>query len=174
MFSVHAQVKYKKSVWGVVKGFIEKNTWAGLEDFYTALLRALQSEYCIPPAKAKGRRPRRGNKRFVQSICFVVFHPPIFFSLSGVVSQQRPPEEPNNQKQPQTPRPTRSTPLVTKRQHVPRSRCESLQLFVAFLLITLIVLNVILFFKLWTLEGKRGNDDDHFPDFSKLKLVYLF
>lgn len=58
MFSVHAQVKYKKSVWGVVKGFIEKNTWAGLEDFYTALLRALQSEYCIPPAKAKGRRPR--------------------------------------------------------------------------------------------------------------------
>lgn len=35
MFSVHAQVKYKKSVWGVVKGFIEKNTWAGLEDFYT-------------------------------------------------------------------------------------------------------------------------------------------
>lgn len=97
-----------------------------------------------------------------------------FFTLSGVVSQQRPPEEPNNQKQPQTPRPTRSTPLVTKRQHVPRSRCESLQLFVAFLLITLIVLNVILFFKLWTLEGKRGNDDDHFPDFSKLKLVYLF
>lgn len=62
MFSVHAQVKYKKSVWGVVKGFIEKNTWAGLEDFYTALLRALQSEYCIPPAKAKGRRPRRGNE----------------------------------------------------------------------------------------------------------------
>lgn len=61
MFSVHAQVKYKKSVWGVVKGFIEKNTWAGLEDFYTALLRALQSEYCIPPAKAKGRRPRRGT-----------------------------------------------------------------------------------------------------------------
>ncbi|XP_037042706.1 protein Aster-B-like isoform X2 [Bradysia coprophila] len=146
MFSVHAQVKYKKSVWGVVKGFIEKNTWAGLEDFYTALLRALQSEYCIPPAKAKGRRPRR-----------------------GIVSLQRPPEEPNSQKQPQTPRLTRSQPLVTKRQHVPRNRCESFQLFVAFLLITLIVLNVILFFKLWTLEGKRANGDEEFPDFSKLK-----
>ncbi|KAJ6648303.1 Protein Aster-B [Pseudolycoriella hygida] len=146
MFSVHAQVKYKKSVWGVVKGFIEKNTWAGLEDFYTALLRALQSEYCIPPAKAKGRRPRR-----------------------GVVSQQRLPEEQNNHKQPQTARPTRSTPLVTKRQHIPRSGWESLQLFVAFLMITLIVLNVILFFKLWTLEGKRGSDENNFPDFTKLK-----
>lgn len=170
MFSVHAQVKYKKSVWGVVKGFIEKNTWAGLEDFYTALLRALQSEYCIPPAKAKGRRPRRGNtiRCYISPYCPY----PIHSFSKGIVSLQRPPDEPNSQKQPQTPRVTRSQPLVTKRhQHVPRSRCESFQLFVAFLLITLIVLNVILFFKLWTLEGKqRGtNGDDEFPDFSKLK-----
>ncbi|XP_023170672.2 protein Aster-B isoform X3 [Drosophila hydei] len=60
MLSVHAQIKYKKSIWGVVKGFIEKNTWAGLEDFFGAQLHALQSETCIPPAKGKGRRPRRG------------------------------------------------------------------------------------------------------------------
>ncbi|EDW63954.2 uncharacterized protein Dvir_GJ10381, isoform F [Drosophila virilis] len=61
MLSVHAQIKYKKSIWGVVKGFIEKNTWAGLEDFFGAQLHALQSETCIPPAKGKGRRPRRGT-----------------------------------------------------------------------------------------------------------------
>ncbi|XP_016974190.2 membrane-anchored lipid-binding protein YSP2 isoform X8 [Drosophila rhopaloa] len=60
MLSIHTQIKYKKSVWGVVKGFIEKNTWAGLEDFFGAQLHALQSETCIPPAKGKGRRPRRG------------------------------------------------------------------------------------------------------------------
>ncbi|XP_030246976.1 protein Aster-B isoform X6 [Drosophila navojoa] len=59
MLSVHAQIKYKKSIWGMVKGFIEKNTWAGLEDFFGAQLHALQSETCIPPAKGKGRRPRR-------------------------------------------------------------------------------------------------------------------
>lgn len=29
VMSVHAQIKYKKSVWGVIKGFIEKNTWLG-------------------------------------------------------------------------------------------------------------------------------------------------
>lgn len=86
----------------------------------------------------------------------------------GVV-QQRPPDETNNQKQPQTPRQTRSTPLVTKLQQVPKSRYEYLQLFVAFLLITLILLNVILFFKLWTLEERRGSGEDSFPDFSKLK-----
>ncbi|XP_068150338.1 protein Aster-B isoform X3 [Drosophila tropicalis] len=60
MLSIHAQIKYKKSIWGVVKGFIEKNTWAGLEDFFGSQLHALQSETCIPPAKGKGRRPRRG------------------------------------------------------------------------------------------------------------------
>jgi hypothetical protein len=48
MFSVHAQIKFKKSVWCFVKGFIEKNTWVGVEDFYAALLRALQSECCLP------------------------------------------------------------------------------------------------------------------------------
>ncbi|SPP79239.1 blast:GRAM domain-containing protein 1B [Drosophila guanche] len=61
MLSIHTQIKYKKSIWGVVKGFIEKNTWAGVEDFFGAQLHALQSETCIPPAKGKGRRPRRGT-----------------------------------------------------------------------------------------------------------------
>lgn len=61
MLSVHAQIKYKKSIWGVVKGFIEKNTWAGLEEYFNSMQQALQSETCIPPAKAKGRRPRRGK-----------------------------------------------------------------------------------------------------------------
>jgi len=63
MLSIHTQIKYKKSIWGVVKGFIEKNTWAGVEDFFGAQLHALQSETCIPPAKGKGRRPRRGKHR---------------------------------------------------------------------------------------------------------------
>ncbi|XP_037810360.1 protein Aster-B isoform X2 [Lucilia sericata] len=71
MLSVHAQIKYKKSIWGVVKGFIEKNTWAGLDDFYTSLLHSLQSETCIPPAKGKGRRPRRGKHKPINALCVI-------------------------------------------------------------------------------------------------------
>lgn len=59
MLSVYVQIKYTKSVWGVVKGFIEKNVWCGLEDFYKGLLSTLQSEYLIPPAKSKSRRTKR-------------------------------------------------------------------------------------------------------------------
>ncbi|XP_041674069.1 LOW QUALITY PROTEIN: protein Aster-B [Drosophila eugracilis] len=68
MLSIHTQIKYKKSIWGVVKGFIEKNTWAGLEDFFGAQLHALQSETCIPPAKGKGRRPRRGTATIIRPL----------------------------------------------------------------------------------------------------------
>lgn len=59
MLSVYVQIRYTKSVWGVVKGFIEKNVWNGLEDFYKDLVNALQTEYSMPPAKSKSRRTTR-------------------------------------------------------------------------------------------------------------------
>lgn len=152
MFSVHAQIKYKKSVWGVVKGFIEKNAWAGLEDFYTALLRALQSEYCIPPAKSKGRRPRRTST----------------LQRSGTLL-----EEPiSNLKIPPTAFTSRPPPLNIKLPKVPSTRYESLFWFVIVLLISLILLNVILYFKLWTLENASHHDQQQrgrLPDFTMLK-----
>lgn len=61
MLSVYSEIKYTKNVWGVVKGFIEKNAWHGMENFFKDLLKALQSEYCIPPAKSKSRRTKRGK-----------------------------------------------------------------------------------------------------------------
>lgn len=66
MFSVHAQIKYSKSVWGLVKNFIEKNTWAGLEDFFSALIAALQKEYCTPAPKlrVRSRKKIRGMYRY--------------------------------------------------------------------------------------------------------------
>lgn len=69
MLSVYAEIKYVKHVWGVIKGFIDKNAWAGLENFYKDLLKALQSEYCaVPPAKSKSRRTKRGKRHLFKSI----------------------------------------------------------------------------------------------------------
>ena len=42
--TVFAAIKYKKTVWGLVKTFIEKNTWAGLEEFFLNLAQALHNE----------------------------------------------------------------------------------------------------------------------------------
>ncbi|XP_071454915.1 protein Aster-B-like [Hetaerina americana] len=44
ILSIFTQIKYKKSVWGLVKSIIEKNSWSGLEEFYQSLVAALQLE----------------------------------------------------------------------------------------------------------------------------------
>lgn len=41
-FSMHAQLKYKKHVWGFIKSIIEQNVWAGMEEFYTSMFKALE------------------------------------------------------------------------------------------------------------------------------------
>lgn len=162
MFSVHAQVKYKKSVWGVVKGFIEKNTWAGLEDFYTALLRALQSEYCIPPAKAKGRRRNRGttgsrtpmltgdtaavngtdlvnSAKVSFAVCSATTASPtskVAFGTGIAINGGGATLAPNK---------LLSSPL-----------CVTAKISVIVLLAALVLLNVILYIKLWSLEDETA------------------
>lgn len=58
---VTAHIKYKKNVWGFVKGMIERNVWSGLEDFFSKLKEALQTEgeENIPEQRRKSRRKRR-------------------------------------------------------------------------------------------------------------------
>lgn len=139
VLSVHAQIKYKKSVWGVVKGFIEKNTWVGLEDFFNSLLKALQSEYCIPPAKVKARRTRRGN------------------SLQKNQQLTEPALEVRQKKKDSIPLLIKArSSIVTdgSRKKAPKSGQEKfLSWFVIFLLLLLIVVNVFLYYKLRGLEG---------------------
>ncbi|XP_026274590.1 protein Aster-B isoform X3 [Frankliniella occidentalis] len=73
-FAVYCDIKYKKSVWTVVKSFIEKHTWAGLDEFYAALEKALQAECCADEEIAedvevapKIRRRLRSSSRRLSS-----------------------------------------------------------------------------------------------------------
>ncbi|CAH0553389.1 unnamed protein product [Brassicogethes aeneus] len=59
-FSAYVQIKYKKSVWGLVKSMIEKNCWAGLDDFYSSLIKALREDIEEGlPEKRKSKRKKR-------------------------------------------------------------------------------------------------------------------
>ncbi|XP_011862778.1 PREDICTED: GRAM domain-containing protein 1B-like isoform X2 [Vollenhovia emeryi] len=42
--TIYSQIKYKKSMWGFMKSVIEKNCWAGLEDYTNSLIKALTLE----------------------------------------------------------------------------------------------------------------------------------
>ncbi|CAG9132586.1 unnamed protein product [Plutella xylostella] len=57
---VFGQIKYKKTLWPMVKGFLEKNAYGGLEDYLKLLEARLTAEAeGGAPAKRKGRRRRR-------------------------------------------------------------------------------------------------------------------
>jgi hypothetical protein len=136
-----------------VKGFIEKNTWLGLEDFYDALSQALLAEYNIPPAKAK-RRTRKSASNHGQTL-------------------------PNASMMMQTTLPSKQTHkdeiLLAKQTSVRGlgqiensafgdnvgavgKKQEKLSWIVIFLLITLISFNVILYYKLWKLEDYDSHE----------------
>ncbi|XP_058816875.1 protein Aster-B [Topomyia yanbarensis] len=138
VLSVHAQVHYKKNIFGFVRGFIEKNTWVGLEDFYNALLRSLQSEYCIPPAKSKSRRSRKSTS----SQHIKILDEPALLRNS--------------------PLPTSVTTKITKTRHSTPHTFFSW--FVVILLVILLSINVALYMKLWNLEEENDtlfrNDDN--------------
>lgn len=154
VMSVHAQIKYKKSVWGVIKGFIEKNTWLGLEDFYEALSKALMAEYCLPPAKAKSRRTRKGTS----------IPSPAISSTQPALPAKHPEIDEANKTV------TRHSTGLGDRQMAKTgeienatgsSRQEKLSWVVIFLLVSLIAFNVILYMKLWKIDHEIYDDVDH-------------
>lgn len=151
VMSVHAQIKYKKSVWGVIKGFIEKNTWLGLEDFYEALSKALMVEYCLPPAKAKSRR--KGKSSSVPLQMTSSSQPALPAKLHDMDHDAM------QTSMPMSRHGARQTMKVVETEHVTRnSRQEKMSWIVIILLAALIAFNVILYVKLWKIDGQHEED----------------
>ena len=150
VMSVHAQIKYKKSVWGVIKGFIEKNTWLGLEEFYESLSKALMVEYCIPPAKAKGRRTRKGSSIPLQMASSSQPTLPIKYHEKNESIQAILPTSGHVTNQHLQ---SRGTDNMTSNR-----KQEALSWIVIILLIALIAFNVILYIKLWKIDEHHEDD----------------
>ncbi|CAH1975809.1 unnamed protein product [Acanthoscelides obtectus] len=115
--NVFAQVKYKKSVWGIVKAMIERNCYAGMEEYCADLTKALkaESEEFIPEKK-KARRKRRLH------------------------SMPRPIED-------------KTTLPVRKKIHPEGMFTTDVCTLIVFsVLLLLLFLNVMLYYKLWSLE----------------------
>ncbi|GAB1866298.1 GRAM domain-containing protein 1C [Camponotus japonicus] len=59
--AIFSQMKYKKSVWGIMKSVIEKNCWAGLEEYFNSLVKALAVE--CEESSGSGGLKRKTRKR---------------------------------------------------------------------------------------------------------------
>ncbi|KAK9711679.1 GRAM domain-containing protein 1B-like [Popillia japonica] len=121
--AVYAQIKYKKSVWGLVKGMIEKNSWQGLEDFFSALAKALHIEAEEAASTTTKRKSRRRRRPSIPR-----------GSLEEI-------------------RPMRGSITKVKTISTGASRTDFPIIIVFVVLIVLVILNVMLYYKLWSLEG---------------------
>jgi len=142
--TVVSDIKYRKAPWGIVKSFLEKNCWAGLEDHYLALGVALEAE--VEGAlsknqdvsnKKKTRRARKSNVRRAQSSST---YPST--TTAPILSSQN---------------------VVRNKRHVQSPRNQDYQnsfigpLLLPSLLTALFVLallNILLFYKMWCLESR--------------------
>ena len=64
LLRVSTELRYRKQPWGLVKTFIEKNFWSGLEDYLRHLgehLLILLGEPSLCPRSGSGRRGRGGG-----------------------------------------------------------------------------------------------------------------
>ncbi|XP_074653510.1 protein Aster-B-like isoform X2 [Tubulanus polymorphus] len=138
---VTSEIVYKKSVWGMVKGIIDKNCTIGLNEHFQMLAEKLRDESDKAAilagqqtVKKKVRRKRRG-----QSI-----------TDNQVTSRATP--DVNTIVGP----PTAMKGAIVREEWVVRLNAETLVRILGICLLVLILFNGLLYYKLWTLESQSA------------------
>uniref|UniRef100_A0A8B9TQ49 GRAM domain containing 1B n=1 Tax=Anas platyrhynchos TaxID=8839 RepID=A0A8B9TQ49_ANAPL len=142
---VSTELRYRKQPWGLVKSFIEKNFWSGLEDYFRHLeseLTKTESTYLAevhrqsPKEKvSKQSTVRRRKRAHVLSPVTTPTDEEVAHRIKHVAGS-------------------------TQTRHIPEESpsgfhlqsVSKLLLVISFVLVLLVILNMMLFYKLWMLE----------------------
>ncbi|KAK2532725.1 Gramd1b [Columba guinea] len=152
---VSTELRYRKQPWGLVKSFIEKNFWSGLEDYFRHLeseLTKTESTYLAevhrqsPKEKVSKQSTVRRRKRAHAHLRV----PHLEEVLSPVTT---PTDE-------EVAHRIKHVAGSTQTRHVPEESpsgfhlqsVSKLLLVISFVLVLLVILNMMLFYKLWMLE----------------------
>uniref|UniRef100_A0A8C6TIZ4 GRAM domain containing 1Bb n=1 Tax=Neogobius melanostomus TaxID=47308 RepID=A0A8C6TIZ4_9GOBI len=160
---VSTELRYRKQPWGLVKGFIEKNFWSGLEENFRQLELELskleeitESNQMSPKAKVVKNSTIRRKKRALPHMRSQHLDE----ALSPVTT---PTDEEVIQRIKHVAGSTQTRHQGPDHQHLPgASLCTAVSCFLSFLdvaivriclsLVLLVFLNMLLFYKLWMLE----------------------
>ncbi|KAH0945148.1 hypothetical protein HN011_002753 [Eciton burchellii] len=129
--TIFSQIKYKKSVWGFMKSVIEKNCWAGLEEYFNSLVKALTVE-CEEGNGSGGKRKGRKRRRATGVGATLQTHASEHISANHQIS-----------------------PSNLPHAHAISVRSDTNMILSSMLLIAilcLMVINGLLYYKLWGLE----------------------
>lgn len=152
---VSTELRYRKQPWGLVKTFIEKNFWSGLEDYFRHLeseltkmeSTSLAEMHRQPPKEKAGKAPavRRRKRPHAH-----LRGPHLEEVLSPVTT---PTDEDVGRR-------AKHVAGSTQTRYIPEDTPSALHLqsvsklllVISCVLVLLVLLNVMLFYKLWTLE----------------------
>ncbi|KAM5222573.1 protein Aster-B isoform 6-T9 [Hipposideros larvatus] len=152
---VSTELRYRKQPWGLVKTFIEKNFWSGLEDYFRHLeseLTKTESTYLAEmhrqSPKEKASKPPTVRRRKRPHAHLRVPH------LEEVMSPVTTPTDED------VGRRIKHVAGSTQTRHIPEDTTNGfhlqsvskLLLVISCVLVLLVLLNVMLFYKLWMLE----------------------
>ncbi|XP_068441971.1 protein Aster-B isoform X1 [Clinocottus analis] len=154
---VSTELRYRKQPWGLVKGFIEKNFWSGLEENFRHLELELakleelltESHQLSPKAKVVKNSTVRRKKRPLPHLRSQLLDE----ALSPVTT---PTDEEVIQRIKQVAGSTQTRHQSPEHHHLPGGLAlysvSKLLLIISFVLVLLVFLNMMLFYKLWMLE----------------------
>ncbi|KAJ0063633.1 hypothetical protein NL108_004488 [Boleophthalmus pectinirostris] len=154
---VSTELRYRKQPWGLVKGFIEKNFWSGLEENFRQLelelskLEEIMSEthQMSPKVKVVKNSTIRRKKRALPHMRSQHLEE----ALSPVTT---PTDEEVIQRIKHVAGSTQTRFQAPDHQHLPGGfalySVSRLLLIISFVLVLLVFLNMLLFYKLWMLE----------------------
>uniref|UniRef100_A0A3B3WPL6 VASt domain-containing protein n=1 Tax=Poecilia mexicana TaxID=48701 RepID=A0A3B3WPL6_9TELE len=154
---VSTELRYRKQPWGLVKGFIEKNFWSGLEENFRQLEVELskleellmETHQLSPKAKVVKNATVRRKKRPLPHIRSQHLDE----ALSPVTT---PTDEEVIQRIKHVVGSTQTRHQSPEHHHLPGGLAlysvSKLLLIISFVLVLLVFLNMMLFYKLWMLE----------------------
>ncbi|XP_067827130.1 protein Aster-B-like isoform X1 [Heptranchias perlo] len=152
---ISTELKYRKQPWGLVKSFIEKNFWSGLDDYFRHLdieLAKVEKQYAAElhrqspkekPNKSSTIRRRKRPHAHVRSQHLDETVSPVTTPTDEEVVQR-----------------IKHVAGSTQTKHIPEEISGGIQLYsvskllliISFVLVLLVFLNMMLFYKLWMLE----------------------
>ncbi|XP_057338129.1 protein Aster-B-like [Microplitis mediator] len=131
--SIYSQIKFKKHVWSVMKSLIEKNGWAGMEEYFGSLAKALSVE-CEDTSGGNGikRKTRRRRRAVGASPSLPVHAPDLPATLSASVAE--PPH------------------VISGASKIRDEPTNLMNWILLIAVLCLMVINGLLYYKLWGLE----------------------
>ncbi|XP_075695391.1 protein Aster-B isoform X2 [Rhinoderma darwinii] len=150
---ISTELRYRKQPWGLVKTFIEKNFWSGLDEYFHHLENELNKAETAYLSDLHRQSPKEKSSKIASTRRRKRPHAHLRIPhLQDVLSPVTTPTDEERQHR------VRHVAGSTQTRHVPEEKQSQLQsiskllLVISCVLVLLVMLNMMLFYKLWMLE----------------------